>query len=60
MWAKLQDFETDASTAFSVRAWKDIGKRLWDVTSKGDKSAADLAATWRLLYETLKDWKTAG
>lgn len=25
--------------------------------SKGDKSSADLAATWRQLYETLKDWR---
>lgn len=25
--------------------------------SKGDKSAADLSATWRQLYETLKDWR---
>ncbi|KAF4794470.1 hypothetical protein TURU_101853 [Turdus rufiventris] len=58
LWAKSQDFETDVSTAFSVSVWKDVGKRLWDVISKGDKSVADLAGAWRLLYETLKDWKT--
>lgn len=58
LWAKSQDFETDASIAFSVRAWKKIGERLWDVVSNGDKAATDLATTWRFLYETLKQQKT--
>lgn len=58
LWAKSQDFETDASIAFSVRAWKKVGERLWDMVSNGDKVAADLATNWRFLYETLKKQKT--
>lgn len=57
LWTRSQDFETDISTAFSVRVWKEVGERLWDVVSKGDNTAAELAITWRLLYETLREWR---
>lgn len=58
LWANSQDFETDASTAFSVRTQKEVRERLQDVVSKGDRAAADLATMQRLLYETLKEQKT--
>lgn len=51
LWAKSQDFETGASTAFSVSAWKEVRERLWDVVSKGNKAAADLSTTRRVLYK---------
>lgn len=57
LWSKRQGFEASPSVAFSVTAWEDVGKKLWDAISKGSKDAVDLATTWRLLSETLKDWK---
>ncbi|XP_064243181.1 uncharacterized protein LOC135279647 [Passer domesticus] len=58
LWAKSQGFGTDPGTAYSVKAWKKVGDRLWEVIRAGDKSVVDLAVTWGSLFEALKQWKT--
>ncbi|XP_071301973.1 endogenous retrovirus group K member 5 Gag polyprotein-like [Agelaius tricolor] len=58
LWAKSQNFGTDPHTAFSVKAWKKVGDRLWEVIRTGDKTVVDLAVTWESLFEALKEWKT--
>ncbi|XP_033370445.1 uncharacterized protein LOC117244433 [Parus major] len=57
LWAKSQNLCTDINTAFSVRQWKAVGDRLWDVISQGDKAAVNLATTWRQLYDVLREWR---
>ncbi|XP_057879888.1 endogenous retrovirus group K member 5 Gag polyprotein-like [Melospiza georgiana] len=57
LWAKSQNFGTDPKTAFSVKAWKKVGDRLWQVIRVGDKTAVDLAVTWNSLFEALKEWR---
>lgn len=58
LWAKSQNFNTDSDTAFSIKAWKKVRNRLWEVIRAGDKMVVDLAVTWGLLFEALKEWRS--
>lgn len=54
---KVQGFTATTVTAFSVDAWQTVGWKMFDEISKGQKELCKLAIVWRLLRETLKEWK---
>ncbi|CAM9195537.1 unnamed protein product, partial [Bubo scandiacus] len=57
LWSKEQGYEASTVTAFSVSKWEELGQKLLENASQGNKNATDLLTTWRLLKETLKDFK---
>ncbi|XP_032561179.1 uncharacterized protein LOC116795520 [Chiroxiphia lanceolata] len=52
-----QGFEANAVTAFTISTWKELSDKLFTADSKGEKVAASLLTTWRLLSGTVEDIK---
>ncbi|KAJ7428163.1 hypothetical protein BTVI_01248 [Pitangus sulphuratus] len=56
-WSRDQCYQATSENAFSVSVWDELGKRLFDSSTHGDKGAMELLTTWCMLLETLKDFK---
>lgn len=48
------------TTAFSVELWDEVGMKLWDKATKGNRLVADLLPIWRAILETLRAQEAAG
>ncbi|XP_074894907.1 uncharacterized protein LOC142035983 isoform X2 [Buteo buteo] len=57
IWCKMQGFQATTVTAFSVGVWQSVALKMFGEISKGQKELCELAVVWRLLTETLKEWK---
>lgn len=53
-WVESQVKGLNASTAFTAELWDEVGVKLWDRVTKGDKIVADLLPAWQAILETLK------
>ncbi|XP_071666164.1 uncharacterized protein [Patagioenas fasciata] len=54
---RTNGYPTEAEKAFKIELWDDIGQKLWDKVSDGDKEAKSLATAWKLIISTLKEFK---
>ncbi|XP_065718033.1 uncharacterized protein [Patagioenas fasciata] len=57
VWCRTNGYPTEAEKVFKIELWDDIGQKLWDKVSNGDKEAKSLATTWKLIISTLKEFK---
>ncbi|KAJ7411997.1 hypothetical protein BTVI_47918 [Pitangus sulphuratus] len=55
-WCRREGSEATLHSAFSISAWEDIGKKLWNAISDGTEGLEGLAPTWKLVLTTLKTW----
>ncbi|XP_017595458.1 PREDICTED: endogenous retrovirus group K member 113 Gag polyprotein-like [Corvus brachyrhynchos] len=42
------------STIFTVDLWDRVGVELWNAVAEGDKAAAEMIPSWKVIFETLK------
>ena len=42
------------TTIFTIDLWDEVGVKLWTAVTKGDKAAANMIPSWRVIFETLK------
>ena len=54
-WCRENGFAPEPRTAFKPEIREAVGKKLWEMISKGDKEASPLATTWWLVLSTLQD-----
>ncbi|PKU38644.1 endogenous retrovirus group k member 5 gag poly [Limosa lapponica baueri] len=54
-WLKAKGEKADSVTAFAIDTWQRAGEKIWEAASRGDATAAETMATWRLILETLKE-----
>ncbi|KAJ7404811.1 hypothetical protein BTVI_71011 [Pitangus sulphuratus] len=55
-WCRKEGCEATLNSAFSISAWEEIGRKLWDAISNGNEAVEGLAPTCKLVLTTLKDW----
>ncbi|XP_068260268.1 endogenous retrovirus group K member 24 Gag polyprotein-like [Nyctibius grandis] len=57
LWGEKHGCDTSATTAFSLTVWEGLGSALFEAATKGDKTAAELLMTWRVMKETVQKVK---
>lgn len=53
-WAAAREKSVTASTIFTKDFWEDTGVKLWDRATKGNKVAAGLLPSWRVICKTME------
>lgn len=53
-WAQSHVKKLNANMASAVELWNEVGERLWDQATRGDKTTAGFLPLWRAALETLK------
>lgn len=53
-WIALKLPGVSQSTVFMTDLWDEVGMKLWDAVTKGDKAVVDMLPSWRAVSEALK------
>ena len=56
-WIALKLPGVSQSTVFMTDLWDEVGMKLWDAATKGDKAVVDMLPSWRAVSEALKAQK---
>ncbi|XP_064901107.1 uncharacterized protein LOC135577188 [Columba livia] len=57
VWCRTNGYPIEAEKALKIELRDDIGQKLWDQVSDGDKNAESLATAWKLILSALKEFE---